>query len=344
MEFIFISDLHLSGYTNDKMIAEENLSERLFYIKNALHNVITYCKENKINNIKIGGDSLHNKSIIHTIALSVLLNFIRENKDIHFDIIDGNHDLSGKGETVVSALISLDNEPNVKRIGVEHILFKDEKHDILYVPYSSKMVNIIKNNSAKYLISHFGLNEGILNSGQSIVGEIKLSDLIGKYETVLVGHYHNPQKIIREDISLYYSGSLIHLTWNDKNEEKRFLVINTDSKQVISVPTTGYRKYFELIITSENKEEIIKTAREMKKSGHLVNIKKEVDIETKDIEDEFQIIDRIDKDITNRGLSTSMTEMEIIKKYLEIKNIRKEDFESYQKVALEIISESSEKV
>ena len=112
MKFVFISDIHLSGYPNDKKDEKTNLSERLLSLHNALNEVVKYCRDNKIDNIKVGGDTLHNKSVIHTIAQSVLLNFIRDNKDIHFDIIDGNHDLDGKGQNVVSALLPLDMEPN----------------------------------------------------------------------------------------------------------------------------------------------------------------------------------------------------------------------------------------
>jgi len=46
------------------------------------------------------------------------------------------------------------------------------------------------------LISHFGLSEGMLNSGMSIISDIGLKDLRGKYELVLLGHYHKPQEII----------------------------------------------------------------------------------------------------------------------------------------------------
>ena len=160
MRFVISGDWHLSGYTNDKKAPKSNLSERLHYIKEAMYSLIEYCKINNINTIVVAGDILHNKSIIHTIAQSVLLIFLRDNPDIHFIILDGNHDLEGKGNKVVSALMSIDNEPNVTRIGTENGMYKDEVNDILYVPYSSKMIDIIKNNSAKYLISHFGLNEG----------------------------------------------------------------------------------------------------------------------------------------------------------------------------------------
>ena len=134
----------------------------------------------------------------------------------------GNHDLSGRGKDAVSALKSLDNEPNVMRIGKTTTI-----GDLFLVPYSPDMVTDIKNNKSKYLISHFGLSEGILNSGMSIVSDLSISDLDGRYRYVLLGHYHKPQSIKKATIDLYYVGSPIQIDWGEKNEEKRFLVVDT---------------------------------------------------------------------------------------------------------------------
>ena len=339
MRFVISGDWHLSGYINDKKAPKSNLSERLYYIKEAMYSLVEYCKDNDIDTVIVAGDILHNKSIIHTIAQAVLLKFLRDNPNITFIIVDGNHDLEGKGSNVVSGLMSIDNEPNVKRVGTEDGMYKDEENDILYVPYSSKMVDIIKNNSAKYLISHFGLNEGMLSSGQSIIADLSIKELTGKYETVVLGHYHKPQLLENEYIRLFYTGSLIQLNWNDKNEEKRFLDVDTESDNILSIPTVGYKKYIEIQVTEENKSEVIKEARKLKKEGHFVNIRKEERFDTEDIEEEFVIVDRTEKDITNRGIDTSMTEIEVLDKYMDIKEIKEDGKERYRKMAIDIITE-----
>ena len=202
------------------------------------------------------------------------------------------------------------------------------------------MLSEIKSGKSKILIAHLGLNEGVLNSGQSIVAELKLKDLVHRYELVLLGHYHTPQEISNENIRVFYAGSLIHLDWKDKNEEKRFLVVDTDTLEVTSVPTTGYKKYIELKITRDNKQDIIQQANKLKDLGHSIHIRKDIDVDTKDIEGDFLIVDRTEKDITNRGINTSMSELEIINKYMDIKQIPKEDQEFYRVVAMDIISTS----
>lgn len=335
MKFAFMADIHASGYGNDKIDSKSNLPERLSSIKNTLYYISEYCKKNNISNIKIGGDILHNKSLIYTIAQNMILEYIRDNKDITFDVLTGNHDLSSRSSRSVSALKALDHEPNVNGI---HEVYKDNINDILYVPYMKGMVDIIKNNKSKYLISHFGLNEGILNSGISISSELKLSDLIGKYEIVLLGHYHLPQEIINEFIKLYYSGSIIQLDLGERNEEKRFLVIDTDNESIISVPTVGYKRNYRFEITNENKEEILQKASELRNDGHYVEFEKKEKIDTSDLEKEFRIIDKTEVDITNRGINSSMSLSDKLDKYLEIKEIPLNERDYYKRIALECIN------
>jgi len=338
MKYIITADWHFSGYNQDKKDTSTNLSERLYFLINAVKNMIEYCRENKIDKVIVAGDIFHNKSIIHTIALASLTEILINTKDIQFIFIDGNHDLEGKGEGSKSGLIAFDSLSNVNRIGTEVGHYFDEDNDILYVPYSNNMVDIIKKNSAKILVSHLGLNEGILNSGQSIIADIGMKSLTGKYELVLLGHYHTPQEIIKDNISIYYPGSLIQLNWNDKNEEKRLLVLDTDDMSIESIPTDGYKKYVELEITNETKHDIINQAKELQEQGHHVHIKKKEILDTQDIENDFIIIDKTEKDITNRGIDSSMSEKEIIEKYLDIKEIKKEEHEEYLKVGLDIIN------
>jgi len=333
MKFAFIADLHLSGYTQDRIDKESNLPERLNSLRNVLHNMAKYCLENGIEKIVIGGDSLHGKSIIYAIAQDIMVNFFVEYQNIKFYVIDGNHDLSGKGDNAISALSSLLYLPNVSWISQD----PETVNDIMFIPYSSHIVEQVKSNKSKVLISHFGLNEGVLNSGVSIVSDIKLADLVGKYELVLLGHYHKPQEIIQPQIKVYYSGSPIQLDWGEKNEEKRFLVVDTDVMSVDSVPTTGYKRYIEFTLTKENKENVIDQAKKLQEDGNYVKMVKNIEMDIDDLKDEFRVIDKVEKDITNRGLSSSMTDQERIKKYLEIKKVKDQEYEN---VAMTIIEAS----
>ena len=100
---------------------------------------IDYAEDNNIPNIVIAGDTFHTKSIIHALAQSVLLDFVKSFPELNFIIIDGNHDMSSKSGDGVSALRCLDDVNNVDMIHeskqIENIAFvpwhpKKMKNDI----------------------------------------------------------------------------------------------------------------------------------------------------------------------------------------------------------------------
>jgi len=340
MEFAFIADIHFSRYGQDKIEDEFNLPERLHSIKTALYEVTQYCKENGIHSVVIGGDTLHGKSVIYAIAQDLMLDFFEDHPDLDFYVIDGNHDLSGKSETAVSALRPLDNVSNVTWIGHKDFSFhlKSPGVDIMFIPYSHMTPMVVKANTAKILISHFGLNEGVLNSGLSIVSDVALKDLIGRYELVLLGHYHKPQEIITKDLRLYYVGSLIQLDWGEKGDEKRFLIINSDTLDVQSIPLTQYKKHIEFELTSDNKDEVFELARQAKQDGDHIKVIMKEKVDLTSVAGEFNVIDKTEQDITDRGISSSMSRDDILKRYLEIKQIPEDQIEEYFKIGSDLIN------
>jgi len=137
MNFAFIADLHLSRYSQDKIEDESNLPDRLHSIKRSLYQVGNYCYENDIAHVIIGGDIYHTKSMIYSIAQEIMLDFFEHYKDLEFWVLDGNHDLSGKGAGAISALRPISNCPNVKWIS--QTPFGDD--NIMCIPYSHDLRN-----------------------------------------------------------------------------------------------------------------------------------------------------------------------------------------------------------
>jgi len=338
MKFAFIADIHLSLYGQDKREEKSHLPERLHSIRAALHEVADYCVENNIRVMVIGGDILHGKSVIYAIAQEIMLQFFKDYNDfIKFYVIDGNHDLSGKGASVVSALRPLEDVHGVEWI--DHTVSERSYNDIMFIPYSHQVAENVKKNKSKVLISHFGLSEGVLNSGMSIMQNINMNDLVGKYELVLLGHYHKPQEIHGPSIDLYYVGSLIQLDWGEKGEEKRFLVVDSDIMQIDSIPITAYRKHVEIEITPDTKTAAMKQARDAQDAGdHVKLVMKEI-VDLGSEKNDFNIIDKTEKDITDRGISSSMTDEDIHKRYLEIKEIPEDQRDFYLKVGMDIIDQ-----
>ncbi|MCK5612625.1 metallophosphoesterase [Candidatus Pacearchaeota archaeon] len=329
MKFIATGDFHFAGYTQDPIIPDTGMSERLHYIMATLYNIAAYAIENKITKIVVAGDTNHTKSIIHAVAQAYLLNFVRHYVDkLEFIFIDGNHDMSSKSGDGVSALLCLDREPNVTMIHDPLVI-----ENIHFVPWNPKtMYNDIKNSKSDYLVSHFGLNEAELSSGISIVSDLGLND-VKHFKKCILGHYHKPQEIG----NVFYTGSIIQLDWGEKHEEKRFLIVDTDTGAIESVPTVGYKKYFAIDVTAENKQEVIEQAKKLKDEGHFVNLVRLEAVDMAALAEDFRITDKVEKDITNRGIDSTMTKADILKKYLEIQEIHPEDHAEYEQVALEVI-------
>lgn len=327
MKFIAIADIHLSLYSQDPI--KSGLPMRLYHLNIMLRNIAEYAMAHNIRVIVFAGDVFHTKSIIHSLAQSILLDFIRHYSDmLIFYVIDGNHDVSSKTGEGVSALKCLDNEFNVR-------MMHEPKQidDILFVPWDPRtMKDTIKKAEASYLISHFGLNEASLSSGISIVSDIGLKDL-SHFKNCIIGHYHLPQEVG----NVWIPGSIIQLDWGEKNEEKRFLIVDTNNDLIESIPTEGYKKHIEYELRDDNKDIIFKEAREMKKQGHFVKILKFDDVDTSRLDDEFRVIDKREKDITNRGIDSSMSTKDKLNKYMEIMKVPQEKKEAYMAKALEVI-------
>tara|TARA_Y100000310_G_C20631890_1_gene789101 strand:+ start:93 stop:1091 length:999 start_codon:yes stop_codon:yes gene_type:complete len=317
-----IGDIHLSFYSNDKL-DKNNFPERLIKIINALKYVAKYCRENNIKHIDILGDLNHDKNIVYIDALKLFIDFIEEYNDIDFTILSGNHDLTSLTNQKNSIVSLLKHHKNIVYIDKPTVL-----DNITIVPYSNNLVQEISDCEPNdILLSHFGLNEAKLQSGLSIVSDISLAKL-KKWKLVLLGHYHGPQDLNNKTTWLYYVGNLVHLNWNDKNEKKRFLIYDTKTLEVESIPIEGFSEYIQFIVEDkEDFKEVFEKAKKLKEAGNFVRIRKKFseDIE-EDLGDDLLVIDEKEVDITKRDILIDMSLDEKLKKYLEIKEIKDDNY------------------
>jgi len=334
MRAVVTGDLHFSLYGSDPIV-ENDLHERLYYIDKVFRgSILQYAIDNQIDNCIVAGDIFHNKSIIHSLAMATFVNVIRDFPGIHFYLIDGNHDHSKMSGDGVSALKSLSRELNVTVI---HNTLEIE--NIYMVAWNYKMIkNVTTHKKCDYLISHFGLNEASLSSGISIVSDLGMKDL-KQYNHVLLGHYHKPQEIVKGNTTLYYVGSPIQLDMGEKNEDKRFLDVNFETHEILSISTEGYKKFYQFKIDeTTDVNEVIVEAKKLKDEGHVVSLEILTNTEL-DVDDgEFRIIDKRDVDITNRGITSDMDEAAKLKAYCEIKEIPEDDMEYYISAGIHIIN------
>ena len=343
MKLIAIGDIHASGFGNDPLV--ENLPARLTYIKKSLEYIMDYGRKNGIEHYVILGDVYHDNTIIYNTSQAMLLDFFKTYEDRTFYIISGNHDLSSTGENQRSAILALGELDNVQCFTRPTIINRCNliKVDtpLFFVPYSGNFLDSIKNfkniDPDTILFSHIGLNEAVLQSGLSRVDKLKLSDL-KQFKLAILGHYHKPQDFGNDQTHVWYAGSLIPRDWNDKNEQKRFLVIDTITREVQSVNLDcGIPQYIEIVIPPNSTPDFIESemnrAKQLKSHGDQVRVinKNNSKIKDKDIAD-IIILEQKEVDVTNRGITVDQSKMEQCKKYLEIKEIPEDEREEYLKV------------
>ena len=332
---IAIGDIHASGFKEDSLI--DNLPARLTYIKKSLDYITQYGKEHGITEYVVLGDLIHDKTIIYNIAQSMLYNFFTGNNDCHFTIISGNHDLSSTGVNQKSAIEVFDSIPNV-----DCIIKEPRKTDLgLFVPYTNSFIEDVKkcdHTGCNIVYAHVGLNEAVLSSGLSRVDKLKITDL-KDFKLAILGHYHKPQTVSGSVTTAYYAGSIIPKDWNDKNETKRFLVIDTDTLEVESIEfpkSLEIPLFIEIVIppneTPENIKAELAKADEYKKQGHHVRIINRNKTKIKDIATDVVVLEQQQIDFTNRGITVDQSKIDQCKKYMEIKNIPEDEREMYLKV------------
>jgi DNA repair exonuclease SbcCD nuclease subunit len=338
MKRIALADIHLSAYKDDP-IASSGLPQRLHDLVGVIRTVCKFARTNKIGTIDVLGDLHHDKNIIFTDAQNAFKDIIVEFPDLTFEMFSGNHDLSSTGDYQTSAISAFEGYPNVNCYTQPVVI-----DNITIIPYSNQLVKHIHEAEPNdILLSHFGLSEGQLQSGLSIISDVKMSNL-AKFKLVLLGHYHLPQKIENEQTILYYVGSPIHTSWNDKNQKKRFIVYDTETLEIASLPLKGFQEYRELnIVEGVDQKELLEEASTLREQGHRVKVRNK----TKDKVDATNSGDMIvieeggDIDITQRGLSTEMTTVEQMTKFLELKEIPEDKRELYLNIGKRCIDGSN---
>lgn len=332
MKIIAIGDIHASGFNDDSIV--NGYPARLSYIKESLDYIIDYGRKNNIKDFIIVGDIYNDKTIIYNNSQDMLVNFFIQNNDLNFVLISGNHDLSATGENQKSAISVFQKYSNV------HCVLKEpeviDKYNGVFIPYAHDFLSQYRKvdiGNNQILFAHVGLNEGVLQSGLSRVDKLRISD-INKFKLLILGHYHKPQKIETKETIGYYVGSLIPKDWNDKNEQKRFLVVDTETLEVESVDINcNIPQFKEYVITNDTTEEernnILQTAKEEKKLGNKVRVvnKSKIKMTKKEKENisDMILLETVDVDITNRGITVTQSKLDQCKKYTEIKEIENKD-------------------
>lgn len=231
---VWITDTHLSENTIDI-----NLS--------IFGQVFELCKEVDIGVVYLGGDIFTSRKGQSEIVLNTfkrILDEAHENK-IRIITIAGNHDKTDY-TSPSSFLDAFDGHPTLSVISPFGSLHLDSGVDIHFLPYYDERLTYqsyleqIKTDPTKIniLLTHIAIDGVTDNSGTKVSNEIPQS-LFDRFDTVLVGHYHNRQ-VIGSRNHIVYTGSGYPANFGEDSEKGCVLLFDTGEYEFVPLKFPQY--------------------------------------------------------------------------------------------------------
>lgn len=349
MKFAFTADWHMKDNVTEQLVEYEtgeriiHVGAQLFEKAMVLQELITEARKKLADEeevvIIVGGDIKHYPFKIDTNSLMVLSSIIDNNPDITFWFITGNHDLTHESEKSNNFLYILRTRNNVNVVDMGETITLPNAENVYMTSYHPDLKEAFRrlgeeidpDVEKRILISHFGVSEAAVTRQVRIKGDIDMKHADGMFDLILLGHYHKPQMIEgkKAGTKLYYSGNLIQEDWGERDEDKRFLIVDTETLEVESIPFTHGKKH----IIMDYKDVDFSKIEELNEKYYLkVVCKKDDDVAVlinNDVKFEVESID-IFSESTN--VMEGTTDEEIIQEYMEKTGIEEDVQEKYIKV------------
>ena len=237
MKIALINDTHF-GARND------NPNYAKYFYKFWEEIFFPYLEEHDIKHIIHLGDVLDRRKFVNFKTLSDFNNkFVHRLKDIHVDIIVGNHDTYYKNTNEINSPQELMDwgyvyaDPTVVERGGMRMLFLPWVTPDNY----EKTKMMLEQESADVVLGHLEIEGFEMHNGiKSVTGLSK--SLFRRFEKVLSGHFHKKS----DDGHIYYLGSQYEFMWNDYRCTKGFHVFDTETRELERIvnPHTIHEKIF----------------------------------------------------------------------------------------------------
>ncbi len=298
--------LHTADWHIGKRFNSVDYLEDFIFFKNEL---VTLVKDNKIDIILVSGDVFDVYSP-NTSAQEVYYETIHELAEIscvkHIFITAGNHDSAswlqapkvflqkanihviGAAKTPSEAWFTISENDEIVNIAAVPFLRQSDFPELA----SSDSYSTIKEKNARGLIQYYndvfehrptsGINVAMGHftcvSDYSIDSEREISighidgtnkNDLPEFDYFALGHIHKPITVSASK-NIYYSGSPYPMSFSERDDEKRVLIFDSESKEIESVGLKTYRKFVQLEgKTVEEIEEQLKSILAPEKVRHV---------------------------------------------------------------------------
>lgn len=251
---VLFSDLHAHPFKPYATILPNGMNSRLENAVSCIAQIVQYCKQEKVDLVLFGGDLFHVRRNISVPAFNAVYEAMSgfAEAGIPVVLIHGNHDQADKhgNDHSIHALrtfLTVVDEPGwVTITGGE----SKTRYDVLAVPYTEN-VDQLKEvlgtrgpdnpENPTILLGHLGVQGARV--GADFVYSNPHDPVVdtfdgGRFDIGFLGHFHEHQQL---NDRLWYIGAALHHNWGDKNTQRGFLVLETDTLTFEQVPLSAPR-------------------------------------------------------------------------------------------------------
>jgi len=253
MKVCLISDIHFGVRKNSEIF----LTSQVRFFEEQF---IPYLKDHGIKEIFILGDLFDNRSSTNTKVLNSVIDIFDNLSEFNIHIIIGNHDCYFNSTVEINSLKFLEKFKNVKLVEkITQVEIEGKK--ITMVPWIVDNLSFIREISqieqTELCFGHFNISGFHFNkfktSDDGVQGRV-----FSKFKKVFTGHFHirNSQNIQGSEI--IYIGSPFQLTRNDIDENRGFVILDTNNLEYEHIDNISSLKYIRIKFPEEFTQSKIK--------------------------------------------------------------------------------------
>ena len=252
MKICCIADLHIGLKTYAELDNEKHLYDREIEILINFKNIINMCINKNIPILIIAGDIYHNFQPSSNLQDEVnkILYYASQNK-LYVLILEGNHDLK-KSIGSVSSLEVFDTFHisyiiHTSKFLDKELIINNETIRFIFLPtYTNNEEikylldqNIYNYKNKMIVIGHFTtqgaqLNDWLIAENEEHIDINLFNNRNINY--VILGHLHKQQILQKENPCIFYTGSLQRTDFNEEDQEKGYIIIDTNLNQLNFYP------------------------------------------------------------------------------------------------------------
>lgn len=226
MKIAIFSDVHFCASKSNQYFLESQLK----FFREVL---IPYCVENEITTLFCLGDFFDNRQHLNIKVNTEVFNLFKELSKFDIHMLVGNHDTYYKTSTETNSLKFLSEFKNVK-VYEQTTEITFDNRNFCFVPWitdDSKFVSYGESLPRKFdaAFGHFEIKGFLLNSRTTCESGFSPNEVIKLSDKVFSGHFHTRSKREYGNSVIEYIGNIVHLNRNDVDQDKGFIVLDTET-------------------------------------------------------------------------------------------------------------------